>query len=95
MWRRCAPDRRGSRDRPETFSRGRPAGTVDIGAIDDLQALSALCLEEKLWFHVDGAYGALGVLSPALAPRLAGLENADSIALDFHNGDRCPMTPAS
>jgi len=66
------------------------AGTVDIGAIDDLAALSALCREEKLWFHVDGAYGALGVLSPALAPRLAGLENADSIALDFHKWGQVP-----
>jgi glutamate/tyrosine decarboxylase-like PLP-dependent enzyme len=66
------------------------AGTVDIGAIDDLQALSALCREEKLWFHVDGAYGALGILSSALAPRLAGLEHADSIALDFHKWGQVP-----
>src|ERR1700734_2800389 len=65
-------------------------GTVDIGAIDDLAALSALCREEKLWFHVDGAYGALGVLSPSLAPRLAGLENADSVALDFHKWGQVP-----
>src|ERR1700730_10420369 len=66
------------------------AGTVDIGAIDDLRALSALCREEGLWFHVDGAYGALGILSPALAPRLAGLEHADSIALDFHQWGQVP-----
>jgi aromatic-L-amino-acid decarboxylase len=66
------------------------AGTVDIGAIDDLQALSALCREEQLWFHVDGAYGALGILSPALAPRLAGIEDADSIALDFHKWGQVP-----
>ncbi|HSY56697.1 MAG TPA: aspartate aminotransferase family protein [Bradyrhizobium sp.] len=66
------------------------AGTVDIGAIDDLEALSALCREEKLWFHVDGAYGALGVLSPALAPRLAGLQDADSVALDFHKWGQVP-----
>jgi aromatic-L-amino-acid/L-tryptophan decarboxylase len=66
------------------------AGTVDIGAIDDLVALSALCREEQLWFHVDGAYGALGILSPALAPRLAGLEHADSIALDFHKWGQVP-----
>jgi aromatic-L-amino-acid/L-tryptophan decarboxylase len=66
------------------------AGTVDIGAIDDLQALSALCREEKLWFHVDGAYGALGVLSPVLAPRLAGLESADSVAFDFHKWGQVP-----
>ena len=66
------------------------AGTVDIGAIDDLGSLSALCREEGLWFHVDGAYGALGILSPVLAPRLAGLENADSIALDFHKWGQVP-----
>jgi glutamate/tyrosine decarboxylase-like PLP-dependent enzyme len=66
------------------------AGTVDIGAIDDLKALSALCREEHLWFHVDGAYGALGVLSPTLAPQLAGLESADSIALDFHKWAQVP-----
>ena len=66
------------------------AGTVDIGAIDDLHALSALCREEKLWFHVDGAYGALGILSPVLAPRLAGLEHADSIAFDFHKWGQVP-----
>jgi aromatic-L-amino-acid decarboxylase len=66
------------------------AGTVDVGAIDDLSALSALCREENLWFHVDGAYGALGVLSPVLAPRLAGLESADSVALDFHKWGQVP-----
>ena len=66
------------------------AGTVDIGAIDDLRALSALCREQGIWFHVDGAFGALGILSPALAPRLAGLEDADSIALDFHKWGQVP-----
>jgi glutamate/tyrosine decarboxylase-like PLP-dependent enzyme len=66
------------------------AGTVDVGAIDDLQALSALCREEKLWFHIDGAYGALGMLSPAIAPRLKGLEAADSIAFDFHKWGQVP-----
>jgi aromatic-L-amino-acid decarboxylase len=66
------------------------AGTVDIGATDDLEALSALCREQQLWFHVDGAYGALGILSPALAPRLAGIEHADSIALDFHKWGQVP-----
>jgi aromatic-L-amino-acid decarboxylase len=66
------------------------AGTVDIGAIDDLAALAALCREEKLWFHVDGAFGALGILSPALAPLLKGIEDADSIALDFHKWGQVP-----
>jgi aromatic-L-amino-acid/L-tryptophan decarboxylase len=66
------------------------AGTVDIGAIDDLAAIAALCREEGLWFHVDGAFGALGILSADLAPMLAGIESADSIALDFHKWGQVP-----
>jgi len=66
------------------------AGTVDIGAIDDLAAVAALCREQGLWFHVDGAFGALGMFSPVLAPRLAGIESADSIALDFHKWGQVP-----
>jgi glutamate/tyrosine decarboxylase-like PLP-dependent enzyme len=66
------------------------AGTVDIGGIDDLSAVSELCREEELWFHVDGAFGALAILSPELAPRLAGIEHADSIALDFHKWGQVP-----
>jgi len=66
------------------------AGTVDIGAIDDLGAIADLCREEDLWFHVDGAFGALAILSPTLAPRLSGIEQADSIALDFHKWGQVP-----
>ena len=66
------------------------AGTVDVGAIDDLAAIADLCAEEKLWFHVDGAYGALGMLSPEIAPRLKGIERADSIAFDFHKWGQVP-----
>ncbi|MBV8908221.1 MAG: hypothetical protein JOZ20_04400, partial [Sphingomonas sp.] len=57
---------------------------------DDLDAVAALCREEQLWFHVDGAFGALGILSPELAPRLAGIESADSIAFDFHKWGQVP-----
>jgi len=60
------------------------AGTVDVGAIDDLTGIAEVCDEENLWFHVDGAFGALAVLSETLRPRLAGIERADSIAFDFH-----------
>jgi aromatic-L-amino-acid/L-tryptophan decarboxylase len=66
------------------------AGTVDIGAIDDLREVAVFCRDEKLWFHVDGAFGALAILSPDLAPRLAGIERADSIALDFHKWGQVP-----
>lgn len=66
------------------------AGTVDIGAIDDLGAIAELCREEGIWFHVDGAFGALAILSPELAPALGGIELADSIALDFHKWGQVP-----
>ncbi|HEY5347721.1 MAG TPA: pyridoxal-dependent decarboxylase [Rhizomicrobium sp.] len=66
------------------------AGTVDVGAIDDLSAIADLCAAEKLWFHIDGAYGALGMLSPLIAPLLKGLERADSIAFDFHKWGHVP-----
>ena len=66
------------------------AGTVDIGAIDDLKAVAELCREEGIWFHVDGAFGALAVFSPELAPLLGGIELADSIALDFHKWGQVP-----
>ncbi|MEW6597269.1 MAG: pyridoxal-dependent decarboxylase [Pseudomonadota bacterium] len=66
------------------------AGTVDIGAIDDLNALADLAAAEDLWLHVDGALGALAVLSPALAPRFAGIERADSLAFDFHKWAQVP-----
>lgn len=66
------------------------AGTVDIGAIDDLKAIAQLCRDEGIWFHVDGAFGALAILSPELAPLLGGIELADSIALDFHKWGQVP-----
>ena len=66
------------------------AGTVDTGAIDDLEALAAFCAARGLWFHVDGAFGALAILSPELAPRLAGIERVDSLALDFHKWGQVP-----
>jgi glutamate/tyrosine decarboxylase-like PLP-dependent enzyme len=66
------------------------AGSVDVGAIDDLAALAALAERERLWFHIDGAFGALAMLSPALAPRLAGIERAHSLAFDFHKWGQVP-----
>ena len=60
------------------------AGTVNTGAIDPLEGLADVAAAEGLWFHVDGAYGAFGVLDPALAARYRGLERADSLTLDPH-----------
>ena len=66
------------------------AGTVDVGAIDDLDALATLAREQDFWFHVDGACGALGMLASDIAPRLRGIERADSIAFDFHKWGQVP-----
>ena len=60
------------------------AGTVNTGAIDDLDALANLAETYNLWYHVDGAYGALAAILPALKNAYKGMEKADSIALDFH-----------
>jgi len=60
------------------------AGTVSTGATDDLNALANLAEEEQLWFHIDGAFGALAKLSPKFRYMVDGLERADSIAFDLH-----------
>jgi len=66
------------------------AGTVDVGAIDDLARLAQIAHGERIWLHIDGAYGALGMLAPEIAPRLAGIERADSVAFDFHKWGQVP-----
>lgn len=67
------------------------AGTVNTGATDDLRALAALCRDEQLWFHVDGAFGALVRLDRGLAPLVDGLEAADSVAFDLHKWGYLPF----
>jgi len=62
------------------------AGTVNTGAVDDLEAIAELAAAENLWFHVDGAYGGFFALTERGRARLAGLERADSISLDPHKG---------
>ncbi len=66
------------------------AGSVDTGAIDDLTALADISRRERLWFHVDGACGALAVLAPDLAPLLRGIQRAETIALDIHKWGQVP-----
>ena len=62
------------------------AGTVGTGAIDDLESLADICARRSndLWFHVDGAIGAVARCSKRLRPLFKGLERADSIAFDLH-----------
>jgi aromatic-L-amino-acid decarboxylase len=66
------------------------AGTVDVGAIDDLTALAGIAEAEQLHYHIDGAFGALAILSPYLAPQLSGIERAGSLAFDWHKWGQVP-----
>jgi glutamate/tyrosine decarboxylase-like PLP-dependent enzyme len=67
------------------------AGTVNTGATDDLVALADICRREALWFHVDGAFGALVALCPEHAHVVAGMERADSLAFDLHKWGYLPF----
>lgn len=60
------------------------AGTVNTGAIDPLEDLLRISRKYKLWFHVDGAFGALAKRDPEYAEPLKAMEKADSIAFDLH-----------
>jgi aromatic-L-amino-acid decarboxylase len=60
------------------------AGTTNTGAIDDLQSLAGICEREGIWFHVDGAFGALAALSDRHRHLVKGMERADSLAFDLH-----------
>ena len=70
------------------------AGTTGTGAIDPLRAIAALCREEKIWLHVDACYGGAAMLLDSMRSRLAGIEDADSIAIDPHKWFFIPVTAA-
>ena len=60
------------------------AGTVNTGVVDRLDEIAAVASDFDLWFHVDGAYGAPGVLDERKKHLFRGLERADSVSLDPH-----------
>ena len=67
------------------------AGTVSTGAVDPLPQLAALCRDQRLWFHVDGAYGAFAAAVPGAPDDLRGLSEADSVAVDPHKWLYAPL----
>lgn len=67
------------------------AGTVETGAVDQLDGIAALCKRFNLWFHVDGAYGALAASLPELRNDFNGLDKADSLAIDPHKWLYSPL----
>jgi aromatic-L-amino-acid/L-tryptophan decarboxylase len=67
------------------------AGSVSTGAVDPLPEIGAICREHRLWFHVDGAYGALAARAPGAPPGLDALSAADSVAVDPHKWMYAPL----
>jgi aromatic-L-amino-acid/L-tryptophan decarboxylase len=79
--RAIAEDRRAGRQPRIVIA---TAGTTNTGAVDPLTELADLCARERLWFHVDGAYGAPAALCARGRDALAGMERVDSLVLDPH-----------
>lgn len=70
------------------------AGAVNTGSTDNLMAIADICQKEHLWFHVDGAFGALAAVAPAVREQVRGMERADSIAFDLHKWGSMPFERA-
>ncbi|WP_242108952.1 pyridoxal phosphate-dependent decarboxylase family protein [Luteimonas aquatica] len=71
------------------------AGEVNTGDFDDLQAMAPICREAGAWLHVDGAFGLFAAFDDALRPRLAGIDGADSVTVDFHKWLNVPYDSAA
>tara|TARA_R110002050_G_scaffold223338_2_gene359158 strand:- start:13826 stop:15316 length:1491 start_codon:yes stop_codon:yes gene_type:complete len=67
------------------------AGDVSTGVVDNLEEIALICKTYRLWFHVDGAYGAPAAIVPELKATFKGLKEADSIALDPHKWLYAPL----
>ena len=61
-------------------------GTTNTGTVDPIDVLADIAEENKIWFHVDAAYGGFFKLVPSLSDKFKGIERADSITLDPHKG---------
>ncbi|MBC7790199.1 MAG: aminotransferase class V-fold PLP-dependent enzyme [Anaerolineae bacterium] len=60
------------------------AGTTNTGAVDPLGAIASICERERIWFHIDAAYGGFAILTERGRALLGGIERADSVTLDPH-----------
>ncbi len=67
------------------------AGTVGTGTVDPFDAIADVCAREHLWFHIDGAYGAVGILDARVSREFSGMDRADSLALDPHKWLSVPV----
>jgi aromatic-L-amino-acid decarboxylase len=93
----AALGRRVDRDREQgatPFAVVATAGTTATGALDPLADIAAICREQKLWLHVDACYGGAAMLRERMRARFAGIDRADSIAIDPHKWFFIPVTAA-
>jgi aromatic-L-amino-acid/L-tryptophan decarboxylase len=67
------------------------AGTVSTGAVDPLPEIATVCRRHGVWFHVDGAYGALAARVPGAPDSLRAMSEADSVAVDPHKWLYAPL----
>ncbi len=67
------------------------AGTTNAGVIDPLATVADVASREKLWFHVDAAWGGAAALVPEMRPLLEGIERSDSLTFDAHKWLSVPM----
>ncbi|WP_353218662.1 aspartate aminotransferase family protein [Salinisphaera sp. S4-8] len=67
-------------------------GTTDFGSIDDMQSIGDICRAEKLWMHVDAAYGCGLLVSNRHGHKCAGIDNADSLTVDYHKAFFQPVS---
>jgi len=73
-----------AKDRARLFAVIAAGGTTNAGIIDDLAGIAAVTKEEKLWFHVDAAYGGGALAAPSVRHLFNGIEHADSVTIDPH-----------
>jgi aromatic-L-amino-acid/L-tryptophan decarboxylase len=62
------------------------SGTTDTGAIDPLQTIGEIAIDNNLWYHIDAAYGGFFILTEAKKDAFKGIEMADSLVIDPHKG---------
>jgi glutamate/tyrosine decarboxylase-like PLP-dependent enzyme len=67
------------------------AGTTNAGAVDPLRECAAVAARERLWFHIDAAWGGAAAIVAELRPLLDGIELSDSITFDCHKWLSVPM----
>ena len=71
-------------DRSRLFAVACTAGTTNLGIVDDLEGIGAICQQHSVWYHVDGAYGGAALAAPSTRMLFNGIETADSFIVDPH-----------